>query len=80
MIRGIDSHGTVVLGITRTEIEGILEGKPCYFTNRIEVGGGPPIALWFAETDADLIARLREIFASGPIPFPRDLRSKKTDP
>lgn len=80
MIRGIDTKGTVVLGITRAELDGIVEGKPCFFTNRAEVGGGPPIVLWFAETDADLIARIREMFASGPIPFPLDLRTRLSDP
>lgn len=78
MIRGIDAQGTVILGITRTEVDGIMEGKPCYFTNRAELGGGPVIVLWYGENDDELIARLRLMFASGPIPIPLDLRTRKT--
>lgn len=77
MIRGVDSAGTVVLGITRAEVEGIEAGKPCFFTNVPAVGGGPVIVLWFGETDADLVARIREMFASGPIPVPLDLRTRR---
>jgi hypothetical protein len=77
VIRGKDTNGTVVLGITRTEVDGLVAGKPCFFTNRPEVGGGSVICLWFAETDAELIDRLREIFASGPVPVPLDLRTKR---
>jgi hypothetical protein len=77
MMRGIDADGVIVLGITRHELEGIVAGKPCYFTNRTEVGGGPPIALYFAEDDAALIQRIREMFSSGPVPFPRDLRTRR---
>ena len=77
MIRGMDNKGCVILGLTRTEIDGIVAGKPCFFTNRPEVGGGPLICLWVAETDADLVARIREIFASGPVPVPLDLRTKR---
>lgn len=79
MIRGIDAAGCVVLGITRVEIEGLLAGKPCRFITTPELGGGPRICLWFAETDADLVARLDEMFPERRPAEVLDLRTKKVD-
>jgi len=81
MIRGIDNKGNVILGITRREIEGLLEGLRCCFAVRPELGGGPHphIDLWFAETDADLIARMAEMFPERQPAEVLDLRTKKVD-
>jgi hypothetical protein len=76
MIRGRDSDGSVILGITRTEIMGLLEGQRCCFPSRPELGGGPHICLWFGETDDDLTARLGEMFPSGLPAAIKDLRTR----
>ena len=77
MIRGRDSRGNVILGITRGEIEGLLAGKRCCFVTKPELGGGPHICLWFAETDHDLLARLGEMYAEGQPAEIHDYRTKK---
>lgn len=77
MIRGVDNKGNAILGITRREIEGLLEGKRCCFPGGLpEAGGGPHICLWFAETDADLIARLAEMYPAGVPAEVKDYRTK----
>ena len=76
MIRGVDTKGNVILGITRREIAGLLDGKRCCFVARPELGGGPHICLWFAETDEDLIAKLGEMYPDGVPTEIRDFRTK----
>lgn len=67
-----------MIGITRREIDGLLEGKRCCVPTKPELGGGPHICLWFAETDADLLARLGEIYP-GASPNVIDFRTKKAE-
>lgn len=75
MIRGNDNRGSIILGITRHEVEGLLDGKRCCFVPLPNGTGGPHICLWFAESDDDLLARLPEIFPDG-VPTPIDYRTK----
>lgn len=75
MLRGTDNKGNAILGITRREIEGLLAGERCCFPTRPELGGGPHICLWFAETDAELLGRLHEMYPDG-MPRPIDYRTK----
>lgn len=68
MIRGIDNKGCVVLGITRTEIVGLLEGKRCCFVSKEPGAPGPHICLWFAEDDNALLGRIDEMYPdSAPV-------------
>lgn len=77
MIRGRARNGRVILGITRREIEGLLAGNVCCFITRPEVGGGPHICLWFAETDDALEARYGVMFGEEVTPEQvNDLRTK----
>ncbi len=76
MIRGVDNKGCVILGITRAEIDGLLAGKRCCFITKPELGGGPHICLWFAETDDDLIAKLDEMYPDGRPGEIKDYRTK----
>lgn len=77
MIRGRARDGRVILGVTRTEIEGLLAGNVCCFITRPELGGGPHICLWFAETDAALEARYGQMFGEEIAPEQvTDLRTK----
>jgi hypothetical protein len=76
MIRGMDNKGNVVIGITRREIVGLLEGHRCCFPNDKPEAPGPHICLWFAEDDAGLIARLGEMYPDG-MPEPVDYRTKR---
>lgn len=76
MIRGVDNKGNVILGITRTEIVGLLEGHRCCFPAGMPQGPGPHICLWFAEDDAGLVARLGEMYPDG-VPELVDYRTKK---
>jgi|GEM_PF-3208724 len=80
MIRGRDTLGNVILGITRGEIDGLLAGARCCFITKPELGGGPHICLWFAETDAELLARLHEMLPSGPPPTVKDYRTHAATP
>ncbi len=79
MIRGVDNKGNLILGITRGEIEGLVEGYRCCFpgdeSGRPEAKG-PHVCLWFAEDDAGLIARLNEMYPDG-VPEPVDYRTKR---
>ena len=79
MIRGLDNKGNLILGITRTEIEGLQQGHRCCFPGD-ESGKpeakGPHVCLWFAEDDAGLIARLDEMYPDG-VPVPVDYRTKR---
>ncbi len=78
MIRGLDNKGNLILGITRTEIEGLVKGYRCCFpgdeSGRPE-SKGPHVCLWFAEDDEGLIARLGEMYPDG-VPTPVDYRTK----
>jgi hypothetical protein len=76
MIRGVDNKGCLVLGITRTEIEGLLAGKRCCFIATPPQAPGPHICLWFAETDEALLGRLGEMYPDG-VPEPVDYRTKR---
>ena len=76
MIRGVDNKGSVVLGITRAEIAGLLAGKRCCFEGGYMEAPGPHICLWFAEDDAGLLARLDEMYPDG-VPEPVDYRIRK---
>jgi hypothetical protein len=79
MIRGVDNKGNIILGITRTEIVGLLEGHRCCFPGA-EMGKpetkGPHVCLVFAEDDDGLIAGLNEMFPDG-VPTPVDYRTKR---
>ena len=77
MIRGVDNKGCVVLGITRTEIEGLLAGKRCCFVALPPEAPGPHICLWFAEDDAGLIARIDEMYPDGAPVEAKDYRTKR---
>jgi hypothetical protein len=79
MIRGVDSKGSLVLGITRREIEGLLAGARCCFVSRPPEAPGPHICLWFAETDADLLAKLGEMYPDGLPAEVRDYRTKVSE-
>lgn len=77
MIRGRARNGRVILGITRREIEALLAGYCCCFNTSPEVGGGPHICLWFAESDEALEARYGEMFGEAIAPEQvNDLRTK----
>lgn len=78
MIRGKDAFGNVILGITRAEYEPLILGKRCDFQSRPECGGGPHIILFFAEDDAALVKRIKEMFMGQLPPPPIDLRTKRT--
>jgi hypothetical protein len=75
MIRGVDSRGNVILGITRLEIEGLLAGERCCFPTKPELGGGPHVCLWFGETDDDLIGKLGQMYPDGLPSEIKDYRS-----
>ena len=76
MIRGVDNKGALILGITRREIEGLLAGLRCCFISKEPEAPGPHICLWFAETDADLIAKLDEMYPDGAPVQVADYRTK----
>lgn len=76
MIRGVDNKGAIILGITRAEIDGLLAGKRCCFIAMDPEAPGPHICLWFAETDADLIAKLGEMYPDGVPAEIKDYRTK----
>ena len=77
MLRGIDNAGCIILGLTRTEIEGLLAGKRCCFVAKAPAAPGPHICVWFAETDADLIARVPEMYPGTPPPVFNDYRTQR---
>lgn len=62
MIRARDSEGRDVLGLTRREIQGLLEGRLCCFREGKPEADSRHICIVFAETDADLVARLRAAY------------------
>jgi hypothetical protein len=76
MIRGVDNKGNVVLGITRLEIEGLLAGLRCCFVAQLPEAPGPHICLWFAETDADLLVKLDQMYPDGLPAEVKDYRTK----
>ena len=77
MIRGRARNGSVILGITRREIEGLLAGERCCFINTPAVGGGPHVCLWFAETDEAFEAMYPQMFGEEVAPEQvNDLRTK----
>jgi hypothetical protein len=65
MIRGIDNRGCIILGITARELDGLLAGERCCFVASAPQAPGPHICLWFGETDADLLAKLGEMYPQG---------------
>lgn len=80
MIRGIDNKGCVILGITRREIVGLLEGQRCCFPADVPRAPGPHICLWFAEDDDGLLAKLDEMYPDGKPSAVLDLRTKRGVP
>jgi hypothetical protein len=78
MIRGVDNKGCVILGITRGEVEGLLDGKRCCFITKEPEAPGPHICLWFAETDDDLIAKLGQMYPEGIPAEIKDYRTRVT--
>lgn len=73
MIRGLDNNGCVILGLTRQEIDGLLEGKRCCFEARLPEAPGPHICIYFGETNEDVLARLRVPY--GEMPAAKDYRT-----
>lgn len=76
MIRGVDAKGCIVLGLTRTEIEGLLAGHRCCFNARPPEAPGPHICIFFGETDHDALLAVRAAYPDG-MPEPKDYRTCK---
>ena len=65
MIRVVDDRRAVGVGLARATIEALLRGERVC----IPAGGGAPhVCLFFAETDADLMARTKELYPDGFMP------------
>lgn len=80
MIRMKDTDGRTVLGLTRQEIDALAAGNVCCFTEgkpHIDAGH---ICIYFGETNADLIRRLREAYTDpasrAALAEPLDLRTR----
>jgi hypothetical protein len=80
MIRMKDTGGRVVLGLTRAEVKGLLEGKVCCFPAGQPHADAPHICVYFGETSADVLARLREAYpdeaSQAAFAEPLDLRTR----
>ncbi|MEY4545373.1 MAG: hypothetical protein RL685_1568 [Pseudomonadota bacterium] len=76
MIRGVDNKGNVVLGLTRTEVEGLLAGKRCCFLARPPEAPGPHICIYFGETDEEALRAVSTAYPDG-MPEPKDYRACK---
>lgn len=65
MIRIVDNHKAIGVGLCRSYIEGLLRGE------RVCIPGdkdGPHICLFFAEDDDALMARTNELWPDGLLP------------
>jgi hypothetical protein len=75
-----DSQGRDVLGLTRREIEGLLAGKLCCFHAETPYAGAQHICIYFAESNAGLLQRLREAYpdtaSQAALGAPLDLRTR----
>jgi len=76
MIRGVDNKGHIVLGLTRTEIEGLLAGKRVAFIAKPPQAPGPHIWIYFGETDEAALRAVSVAYPEG-MPEPKDYRSCK---
>lgn len=74
MIRGIGTAGELVIGLTRAEIKGLLEGKRVCVV-ALPDAPGPHVCIYFGETDADAVKALREAY-DGQLPQVRDYRTR----
>lgn len=60
-----DGAGRTVLGLTRQEIEGLLAGKVCCFHADTPAFGEPHVCVYFGETNADVIERIKDAYGAG---------------
>jgi hypothetical protein len=76
MIRGVDGNGSIVLGLTRKEVEGLLAGHRCCFNAKPPEAPGPHICIFFGETDEEALRAVSAAYPDG-MPEPKDYRSCK---
>ncbi len=72
MIRGIAANGSVVVGLTRSALKLLLEGKPVLSPGFDNLG--PDVVIVFAEDDKALRAKLKEKASIGPQTVEHDRR------
>lgn len=75
MIRGVDTAGCIILGLTRYEVEGLLAGKRCCFVTKPPQPPGPHICIYFGETNADALRACSAAYPEG-MPEPVDYRTE----
>lgn len=75
MIRGINERGYIVLGLTRRELEGLLEGKVCCYPAGKPTPDSVHICIYFGETNADAQHAMSKSFEQMPVPI--DYRTQK---
>ena len=65
MIRVIDEHGVIAIGLCRSYIEALLAGERCCVPGDALA---PHVCLFFAEDDGALVELTKELYPAGLLP------------